>query len=62
MDPNATVDLIVAALRNGEWEEAHQSLSDLRDWLRLGGFTLDKRHQEDLLAELQLHLSTKHKW
>lgn len=62
MDPNTTVTRIVRALEAGEWEDAHESLTDLRDWLAQGGFQPNMEHQTELLSALKAHFSTKHKW
>lgn len=62
MDPNATVNLIADALDDGDWEGAHQSLTDLRDWIRGGGSPPDQMHQTALLSALKAHFSMKHEW
>jgi hypothetical protein len=49
MDPNATFDLMMAAVRAGDWTTAREHAEDLRDWLKGDGFPPDRAHAGDWL-------------
>jgi hypothetical protein len=38
MDPNATLELIAQALRDGDREAAREAAENLSEWIRRGGF------------------------
>jgi len=41
MDPKACIERFCEAIRDGDWEEAHAALEDLREWREKGGFLPD---------------------
>jgi hypothetical protein len=38
MDPKACIQRIIEAVKSEDWDEANEGLTDLFDWLNLGGF------------------------
>jgi hypothetical protein len=53
MDPNACMDRIEEAVKEGNWEECEEAFQDLREWHGKGGFFTEAMHRRRIHLEMQ---------